>query len=218
LVQTDEERKAKRRARESTLEHKAKRRARESTLEHKAKRKKYSQSEKGKATDRRYKTSKKGKTVTKIYRLSEKGKSASKKYQQSEKGKSASKKYWTSEKGKTLTEKFQKGLKGKVSKRLTVLQHYSKVLSNETPYCNCCGQNSHIDFLDVDHISGRREMDSESRLKKLGYTSKLHSGVLHNWLIDNHFPEGFQILCKNCNQAKGYPRNNNECPMKGNPH
>ena len=41
---------------------------------------------------------------------------------------------------------------------------------------------------------------------------------LVNWLVRNDFPEGFQILCHNCNTAKRTPKNNYECPMKNKPH
>ena len=103
--------------------------------------------------------------------------------------------------------------------RLKILQYYSKRLSNSNiPCCHCCGLNSHLDFLSLDHIAGKKEMDSEYELKKLGYSSKLSSAMLFKFLIDNNCPDGFQILCTNCNSAKGYPRNNNECPMKNKPH
>ena len=103
--------------------------------------------------------------------------------------------------------------------RLKVLQYYSKRLSKSNiPCCNCCGLNSHIEFLTVDHIAGRQEMDSEPELKKLKYMSKLSGTALVIWIIKNNFPKGFQILCKNCNQSKAFLKNNNECPMKGKPH
>jgi len=112
-----------------------------------------------------------------------------------------------------------KGKERRDDRRLKILQYYSKRLSKSNiPCCRCCGENSHIEFLAIDHIAGKKQMDSESKLKKLGYSFNMHGAVLHNWLIDNYFPEGFQILCKNCNQAKGYPRNNNQCPMKNKPH
>jgi len=90
-------------------------------------------------------------------------------------------------------------------KRLKIIQHYSKLLSNtNTPCCNCCGENSHTEFLAVDHITGKKQMDSEPELVKLGYSSKLQSLPLHNWIIRHDFPVGFQILCSNCNMAKGF--------------
>ena len=89
--------------------------------------------------------------------------------------------------------------------RLEVLQVYSKRHSNsDIPCCNCCGENFHIHFLAIDHIAGRQEMDSEPELVKLGYDSKYFSGALVNWLLKNNCPAGFQILCHNCNQAKGW--------------
>ena len=100
--------------------------------------------------------------------------------------------------------------------RLKVLQYYSKRLSNSSiPCCNCCGLNSHIEFLTVDHIAGRQEMDSEPELKKLKYMSKLSGTALVIWIIKNNFPKGFQILCHNCNQTKGYY---GQCPLENKPH
>jgi hypothetical protein len=98
-------------------------------------------------------------------------------------------------------------------KRSLILHHYSKILSNsDVPCCNCCGENFHIDFLAIDHIAGKRQMDSEPELKKLGYSSKLDAHLLWNWLVKNNFPDGFQVLCINCNFAKGMTKNNNTCP------
>ena len=98
-------------------------------------------------------------------------------------------------------------------KRLKVLKHYSKRLSNSNiPCCNCCGENFHVDFLAIDHIRGSKQMDLEPELKKLKYTSKLRNQNLHRWIMKNNFPNGFQILCTNCNFAKGMKKNNNKCP------
>jgi len=103
--------------------------------------------------------------------------------------------------------------------RLKILQVYSKRLSNsDVPCCKCCGKNSHIDFLSIDHIIGRVEMNSVPELVNLGYSSKLHPDSLKKWIVDNNFPKGFQILCHNCNTAKGLKDNNNKCPMKNKPH
>ena len=44
-----------------------------------------------------------------------------------------------------------------------------------------------------------------------GYKSGPRAGLpLYQWLISNNYPEGFQILCSNCNQGKR--RNHNVCP------
>jgi hypothetical protein len=108
-------------------------------------------------------------------------------------------KYARSPKRKTVTKI------NRDTNRLKVLQMYSKRQSNsDIPCCNCCGENFHIQFLAIDHIAGRKEMDSEPELVKLGYKSKFISGGLVNWLLKNNCPDGFQILCHNCNQAKGW--------------
>ena len=82
--------------------------------------------------------------------------------------------------------------------RNILLEGYSKSI----PKCVCCGVKGN-EFLAIDHIKGRKEMDSEPELKKIGYSSKLVSGKLYVWLRNNNFPKGFQILCHNCNFAKG---------------
>jgi hypothetical protein len=99
-----------------------------------------------------------------------------------------------------------------VTNRLKILLHYSKYISNSNiPCCNCCGENSHVDFLDIDHIAGKNQMDSEHELIQLDYSSKLRGKGLIHWIIDNNYPDGFQILCHNCNVAKGLIGNNNTC-------
>ena len=96
--------------------------------------------------------------------------------------------------------------------RSQVLQYYSKHLTKSNiPCCNCCGVDIK-DFLALDHIAGKKQMDSEPELVKLGYSSKKSGRVLINWIIDNGFPDGFQILCHNCNYAKGMRKNKNVCP------
>ena len=89
--------------------------------------------------------------------------------------------------------------------RLKILQYYSKRLSKSNiPCCRCCGENSNIGFLALDHIAGKKEMDSEPELVELGYSSSWNSTALLKWIIKNNFPKGFQILCHNCNLAKGF--------------
>ena len=109
-----------------------------------------------------------------------------------------------------------KSKENRESKRLKVLKHYSKNLSNsDIPCCNCCGENSNLKFLSIDHIIGKTEMDAIKELVKIKYSSKLRDIKLTRWIIKNNFPKGFQILCHNCNSAKGYYGN---CPLEGKPH
>ena len=96
--------------------------------------------------------------------------------------------------------------------KMEVYLHYSKIHSNsDIPCCRCCGLNSHVEFLSLDHIAGKKQMDSEPELRKKGYSSKLKIHQLLPWIKRNNFPIGFQILCLNCNFAKGHSKDN-KCP------
>lgn len=74
--------------------------------------------------------------------------------------------------------------------RLACIKHYGNV-------CACCGE-SEYEFLSIDHIGG-------------GGTQHRKTGVskICRWLIKNKFPQGFRILCHNCNQAIGF---HGSCP------
>ena len=91
--------------------------------------------------------------------------------------------------------------------RNIILEGYSRSI----PKCVCCGVKGN-EFLAIDHINGRKKMDTEPELKKIGYSSKLESKKLYIWLRNNDFPKGFQVLCHNCNFAKGQL---GKCPHKG---
>jgi len=86
--------------------------------------------------------------------------------------------------------------------RLKVLIHYS----GTPPHCQCpkCNERE-IKFLTIDHINNN---GAEHR-KTLNLKSR-SSGDIYHWLIKNNFPEGFQVLCYNCNCGKA--RNNGVCP------
>lgn len=73
-------------------------------------------------------------------------------------------------------------------KRDIILNYYS----NGTMKCACCGE-SQIEFLSIDHINN----DGAEHRKEIGRSQ------ITNWLIQNKLPEGFQVLCFNCNFAKG---------------
>ncbi len=75
--------------------------------------------------------------------------------------------------------------------RTQVIGHYS----NGTFVCLCCGQ-SERDFLTIDHINGNgNEMSRERGIPRAGPR-------LYMWLFRNRFPEGYQIVCMNCNMSK----------------
>lgn len=79
----------------------------------------------------------------------------------------------------------------KIRIRNKVLSYYGGV----PPKCACCGEME-IKFLSLDHINNdgakhRREIKSKGN-------------NLYRWIVKNKFPSIFQILCYNCNCAKGF--------------
>jgi hypothetical protein len=77
-------------------------------------------------------------------------------------------------------------------KRKIVLNHYGSK-------CACCGETEEK-FLSVDHMNN----DGANHRRSGGKNITI-------WLIKNNFPEGFQLLCYNCNIAKGMY---GQCPHK----
>jgi hypothetical protein len=68
--------------------------------------------------------------------------------------------------------------------REEVFSHYGNT-------CACCHERENV-VLTIDHVNGggcqhRRELGSKK---------------IYKWLIDNNFPEGYQTLCRNCNEGK----------------
>jgi len=61
--------------------------------------------------------------------------------------------------------------------------------------CACCGE-SRKEYLTIDHVNGggkkhRKEINART------------SQEFYRWLKQNNYPEGFQVLCFNCNCGKG---------------
>ena len=79
--------------------------------------------------------------------------------------------------------------------RMEVLIHYG----GNPPKCKCCGEST-VEFLCIDHING----GGSKKRKALG------NGHMYTW-IRNNYPEDLQVLCHNCNMAKGFY---GTCPHK----
>ena len=75
-------------------------------------------------------------------------------------------------------------------KRL-VFDHYGRS-------CVCCGESEEL-FLTIDHVNN----DGAEHRRAIGPD-------ICAWLLKNDFPEGFQVLCYNCNCGK--QRNGGTCP------
>ncbi len=85
--------------------------------------------------------------------------------------------------------------------KLKVLTYYSR--DNIVPKCVCCGETI-IEFLGIDHINNN---GAEER-KQIG----LIGADFYAWLIKQGYPEGYQVMCHNCNQGRQI--NNGICPHK----
>jgi len=86
-----------------------------------------------------------------------------------------------------------------VAQRILAIQFYSKGSMS----CNCCGEK-HYQFLAIDHVDDRYGTGKSHR--------KRNGASLCNWLIKNGFPEGFRVLCHNCNLGRSL--NGGICPHK----
>lgn len=124
--------------------------------------------------------------------------------------------------------RIQDGLCPKCGKRKPVLGHINcdycnrfTVVRDEAyahyggARCACCGETEPL-FLTIDHINGgglkhRAEIHKELGRKSMHRLSISASTFLY-WLRKNNYPEGFQVLCMNCNSGKF--RNHGICPHK----
>jgi len=72
--------------------------------------------------------------------------------------------------------------------RKEVLDHYGGI-------CVCCGERE-LAFLSLDHKNG----GGTKHRRELG----LRGSAIWAWAKREGYPEMFQVMCHNCNQAKGY--------------
>lgn len=86
-----------------------------------------------------------------------------------------------------------------VKRKTNKLRQKARVLFKYGGKCVCCGE-SEISFLTIDHINGGGEIHRRSGMSKESFA----------WLERNGFPDGFQILCWNCNCGRQI--NGGVCP------
>jgi len=77
----------------------------------------------------------------------------------------------------------------RIKTKTKVLNHYTK----NNIECSKCGEKE-IDFMTMEHINGG---GNKHRIKLNGIN-------LYDWLIKNNYPDGFDVLCVNCNQNNKY--------------
>jgi hypothetical protein len=90
--------------------------------------------------------------------------------------------------------------------RLEVFNHYC----DGTVRCQCPGcPVTYIGFLEMDHVNG----DGAAHRK----ANNLGTGGARLWreLRRQGYPEGFQVLCSNCNSSKG---TKSACDLAGHDH
>ena len=75
--------------------------------------------------------------------------------------------------------------------------------SQDPPSCACCGETN-LGFLTIDHING----GGNAHRRELG-----GGGTLLVWLRKQGYPDGFQVLCFNCNAGRYW--NGGTCPHLG---
>ena len=70
--------------------------------------------------------------------------------------------------------------------RRAALDHYGNK-------CVCCGEWRE-EFLAIDHANG----DGADHRKEM------NGNLIYRWLKKNGYPDGFRVLCHNCNSAMGF--------------
>lgn len=105
-----------------------------------------------------------------------------------------------SDKNRPKISIYQKTYKLKL--RRNVIGYYSRY----TYKCVCC-LDAHLEFLTIDHING----DGSKHRKEIG--SRGGHGF-YTWLKKNNYPQGYRVLCMNCNHSLGVW---GYCPHYGKP-
>lgn len=80
--------------------------------------------------------------------------------------------------------------------REKIRRHVIKHYSNGKMCCACCGENLY-EFLCIDHIAGGGN-------KHRGEIKRGTGCAFYVWLKKNHYPEGYRVLCYNCNSSLGH--------------
>lgn len=105
------------------------------------------------------------------------------------------KQYYKNKYGITTAKKWKRTPKGKLREKEYKLRVRTACIaqySNNKNECACC-QETTFEFLTIDHINN----DGAQHRKSINHSN------IYVWLRKNNYPSGFQVLCMNCNFAKG---------------
>lgn len=96
----------------------------------------------------------------------------------------------------------------RLSLKIEVMSHYA----GGAPECSCCGETG-ILFLTIDHKDGlgashRRGLHLTH--DRVTQAASYSASTFYRWLRSNKFPDGFQVLCFNCNAGRHL--NGGVCP------
>lgn len=106
--------------------------------------------------------------------------------------------YYSRNHEKAYLDGLSAGKRYRVRTRLAALRAYSQ----GEPVCRCCGEAT-LEFLALDHVNG----SGNKHRKEVGTLA------MADWAKRNNYPPGlFQVLCHNCNLAKGFY---GRCPHQG---
>lgn len=97
--------------------------------------------------------------------------------------------YWERKRSKEREKNRRNSQRRRRQLRMRVLQYYG----GDPPCCACCGEGLY-EFLCIDHIGGGGGF----------HRQKMSSGnPIYSWIERHDYPDGFQVLCHNCNMALG---------------
>lgn len=77
----------------------------------------------------------------------------------------------------------------------------AEVITAYGSQCACCGESTPV-FLSIDHTNGDGA-EHRRQLKEQGTFAGAGVG-LYRWLRSNGYPDGFRLLCHNCNMSRGF--------------
>lgn len=81
------------------------------------------------------------------------------------------------------------------SRKRTIRLEVLRVYGGSHPSCACCGETRY-EFLVIDHMNGRGQ-EQRDLLGRRG-------NELYLWLKQQGYPDGYRVLCSNCNSALGW--------------